>query len=109
MQWLSKSCHFMHLMQNRCTRILQALGGRDPGGGGGGGNHYTARGWKGPVTKNFIIFHPILRRWIVHIVIFFPSSPYKPLNNLGSFQAEVFAFLCAHYPEFRAEVLNHPG
>lgn len=48
MQRLSKSCHFMHLMQNRCSRIPAAQegggGGGEVGGslGGVGASHYTA-------------------------------------------------------------------
>lgn len=81
----------MHLMQNRCTRILQAQGGReraserDParmedGKGGGAGVREEKKiiiqlEVGRAVTKNFIIFHPVSRRWIVHIVIFFFPPP----------------------------------
>lgn len=105
MQWLSKSCHFMHLMQNRCTGILRGEreGGRegegDPArmedvrGGGGQKKKIIIQIEVGKaITRNFIIFHPVSGSWILHIVILYFSFIYlfsgfhhKPLNNLGSF------------------------
>lgn len=104
MQWLSKSCHFMHLMQNRCTQILQAQGAserereiqpgykgwRAVGGGEGDKKIIIQLEVGGAVTKNFIIFHLVSRRQIVHIVIF--PCIHEPLNNLGSFGGRSFPF-----------------
>lgn len=59
------------------------------------------------VTKNFIIFHPVSRRWIVHIVIFFPSH-HKPLNNLGSFQGRSFPFPLRSLPRVQGRGAQSP-
>lgn len=75
----------MHLMQNRCSQILQAqrvgerVSERDPvrmveccgWRGGGQKNHYTARGWKG-CHKEFHYFSSGLEKVDCAYCNFFP-------------------------------------
>lgn len=107
MQWLSKSCHFMHLMQNRCTRILQAQEGRDPGGRWGGGIIIQLE-VGGACHKEFHYFSSHIEKVDCAYCNFFFSSPYKPLNNLGSFQGRSFPFSLRSLPRVQGRGAQSP-
>lgn len=93
MQRLSKSCHFMHLMQNRCSRILPAQGGSRPGGEAGGGVIIQLE-VGGACHKEFHYFSSHIEKVdCAYCNFFFCSSPDQPVNNLGSFPAEVSSLL----------------
>lgn len=63
-----------------------------------------------PVTKNFIIFHPLSRRWIVHIVKKEKKlATIKPLNNLGSLKSRSFPFSLRSLPRVQGRGAQSPG
>lgn len=101
------------------ARMEDGRGGRrwEVGGWGDKKNHYTARGWKNCQEEfhyfsssmekvNCAYYNPPHHHHHHHHQPLLPHH-HKLLNNLGTFQNRSFPFLSAHYPEFRAEVLNH--
>lgn len=81
MHWLSESCHFMHLMQNRCTHILKKKNPNSPG----KKNHYTSQGLEG-CHKEFYYFSSFNEQ----VDCAYCNFHRAPLNNSVTFSVRSF-------------------